>query len=83
MNPAIIARLNALKDMGKNWNSYGAEAVNPKAIERARKLLEVLQTDPLISPSVEGGVELSWGDDAIMLMIYADSCELYVEGVDE
>ena len=83
MNPAIIARLNALKERNKNWNSYGADPVNPKAIERARHLLAVLKTEPLIFPTVDGGVVMSWGDEDVTLTIHADSCDLGVEGVDE
>ena len=83
MNAATESRLNALKELGKNWDSYGADPMDPKAIEKARKLLEVIQTEPLIFPTVEGSVALCWNDEDITLTIYGDRCELYVEGLDE
>ena len=83
MNAATESRLNALKELGKNWDSYGADPMDPKAIEKARKLLEVIQTEPLIIPTRDGGVALAWHEEDITLTIYADACGLHIEGLDE
>ena len=83
MNAATESRLNALKELGKNWDSYGADPINPQSIERARKLLEVIQTEPLIVPTRDGGVALAWHEEDITLTIYADACGLHIEGLDE
>ena len=83
MSPKTESRLNALKELGKNWDSYGADPINPQAIERARKLLEVTQAEPLIIPTRDGGVALAWHEEDITLTIYADACGLHIEGLDE
>ena len=83
MNAATASRLNALKDLGKGWDSYGADPISHEAIERAHKLLEAMTAAPLIFPTVDGGIELMWGDEMVTLTIHDDRCELYVEGLEE
>ena len=52
---ATFAELLAL---GENWDSYGAEPINPEAIDKMREMLEA----EWIVPVNDGGVYVSWGD---------------------
>lgn len=43
------------------WDSYGAGAVTPEAIAAAKRLLD----STFVSPSVNGGVQVSWLSEAM------------------
>ena len=53
-------RLRYLRDLSEGWDSYGTEAPNKLAIQRAHVLLNVLMDENLlphaIAPSAEGGI---------------------------
>jgi hypothetical protein len=58
------AKLNQLRCLPANWNSYGAKQVTPGAIEAAYKLLQEMATHatpyPAIVPTSDGSVQLEW-----------------------
>jgi hypothetical protein len=48
--------LDFLLELKPNWDSYGAPAIDPRAIVAARAFLG----EPIPVPTVNGGVELVW-----------------------
>jgi hypothetical protein len=58
------AKLNQLRTLPPNWNSYGATRVAPVATEAAYKLLQEMTTHatpyPAIVPTSDGSIQLEW-----------------------
>ncbi len=67
MNTALAA-IERLKDVPRNWDSYGAAKIDEAALAQASQLLldlarrdpEHRYTNPIVGPDVGGGVELIW-----------------------
>jgi hypothetical protein len=71
-----LDRIEALKSLPENWNSYGASSISPTAISMAKALLCKLQNrffsmtedryleeeiiPQAISPIDDGGIQLDW-----------------------
>jgi len=59
--PTTLEDLEALKP---NWDSYGAAAIDPACIVRAREVEQLLDSftmgPPSIVPTSSGGVQLEW-----------------------
>jgi len=72
-------KLNEMKNLHENWDSYGAEPPNEMAIDNAEIVLQKLYSDHIlpdrILPSAEGGVAVSF----IRKGVYADF-ECFNEG---
>lgn len=68
-----LDRWNHLLTLPPNWDSYGAECIDPYLVMQALKLLaEVMGTrtpPPQIVPTHEGGVQLEWHEHYIDLEI--------------
>ena len=65
----VEQRLAVLAGLQADWDGYGASAIAPEAINRARDLLGVIEvlalafpqiTCPSIVPTADGGVDLEW-----------------------
>ena len=54
---------NRLRELKKDWDSYGADPPNEHAIARAKAFLEAIADSdgPRIGPSVDGGVGVTIG----------------------
>ena len=67
MGDPVLEAIERLATEPSNWDSYGASAVSPVAIARARRCVEDAQwrlaphfVAPAVGPDVDGGVELIW-----------------------
>jgi hypothetical protein len=58
--PKVRARLKELLDLSEGWDSYGADPIDPRAVDGAWRVLEVLEQEPAVIPCVDGGVQLEW-----------------------
>ena len=62
-NSTDFATANAWAEMAAlepNWNSYDGAPIDPRAIAKARALVDVFGGDPEIDPSPRGNVVLTW-----------------------
>jgi hypothetical protein len=56
-----IARLREFSAAKVNWNGYGAEPFNEKALHNAYSIItQKLKNQPFITPLTDGGVQLNW-----------------------
>ena len=60
LRPGDPNRLDEFKSLEENWDSYGAQPISPKAIDRAKDLLRVCSPPCFIAPLADGGVQLEW-----------------------
>lgn len=64
--PEYQRRLNEIEKLEKNWDSYGANALDERTIARARKFaMALVSGDATISPTNDGGVSFSWLDETV------------------
>jgi len=60
----LLARISELGDLEENWDSYGAQPVDPRcAAATAEFVLDFLGGDtpkPAIVPTTRGGIQLEW-----------------------
>jgi hypothetical protein len=66
---AILRRISALSHLPRGWDSYGGERLQPGAVGSLLMLLtsfqHVIQTEPSVSLTTEGGLLCEWdGRDA-------------------
>jgi len=67
-----------LLELPEDWDSYGACAINPAAIDKLREILE----NEWIVPTNNGGVYVSWGDETIGVTV-TGNLEVEWYGVEE
>src|SRR5207249_140230 len=69
--PAITRRIAELSLRREGWDSYGAAAVQPEAIGAVVELVldygAAIQTEPVVSLTVEGGLLFEWGNEEAAL----------------
>ena len=65
----VRARLKELLDLPQGWDSYGAGCIDPKAVDAASRLLDVLDHDPAVIPTSHGGIQLEWHRDGLELEV--------------
>lgn len=58
-------RLEELRQLPDNWDSYGAPRITDKALEKARSVLTLMTAtgsfaQPFVAPSPNGGVQIEW-----------------------
>lgn len=62
--PGVLIKLESLRDLKPNWDSYGADPPNPKAIDRATKFAEFLSEkgigEPHVAPCNDGCIAFEW-----------------------
>ncbi len=61
------SRLDELQKLQKDWDAHGTDAPSDTAIANARKFIHYLKDDPIIGPSVEGGIGVTVG-----MMLYIE-----------
>src|SRR5438128_1913001 len=75
----VLSELDTYADLGPNWDGEDAEPIDLGCIERARTLLSCVSgragdeatpwLNPLVAPTPEGGVDLSWKRGARWTML--------------
>ncbi len=62
-----IKQLKGLEALQPGWDSYGSAPIDPGALALAQRVLETLAAisgiEPMIVPTVEGGVQMEWDHD--------------------
>ncbi len=62
--PLVSPRLEELRRLKPNWNSYGAQEINPAVIDYVRSFLEEYGRGathgPQIVPTNRGGIQIEW-----------------------
>lgn len=61
--PLVSQRLEELRRLKPNWNSYGAQEINPTVIDYVRSFLEEYggaTHAPQIVPTNRGGIQIEW-----------------------
>lgn len=75
--PAIISRLNELLQLDANWDSYGANRVQPEFAKNALWLLYDLMSNetpiPSLIPTPEGHLQIEWHTRGIDLEVEIES----------
>lgn len=66
--PRLEARLEHLKSLGANWDSYGAPPITPEAAAAALRWLQRVW----IWPRSNGGLQLGWDEDGQDVLIAPD-----------
>lgn len=54
---------NRIRELGPDWDGYGARRPDPAACDRADALVTLLRLagiEPSVCPTSRGGVELEW-----------------------
>ena len=63
----IANRLRQLINLPRDWDSFGAPAIDPKNANTAIEILDFVMDDdtplPELFPTSRGGVQLEWGHD--------------------
>lgn len=59
-----LEKLESLRLLKSNWDSYGAASISPEAIATASQFLQ-----PDIVPTSQGGIQLEWHNFGIDLEI--------------
>jgi hypothetical protein len=71
--PSVRVALEELRDLRKNWDSYGAEPVSPAMIGAAYELLQQIAPAkvpmPSIVPTSNGSVQIEWHTRGIDLEV--------------
>jgi len=66
--------LDTFTNLPNNWDSYGGIATSPKAVNKAKELLEILPDYYWqVVPSPDGGVQIEMAEQGydIEILIYA------------
>jgi len=53
-------RIASFLSLGKGWDSYGGEPIDPKVAERADELLRLTAAPGQACPMANGGITLEW-----------------------
>lgn len=73
MHRQLVSRLNELSKLKKNWDTYNAHPISKKSLKNARSVLDdLLDKDtpiPAIAPTSDGGVQIEWHYNGIVLEI--------------
>jgi hypothetical protein len=70
MDPKDPSCWDEMKAMRDDWDSYGANRIRPKAIDRARELYEALPHKPdWAVPLAEGAVQFEWDGEGLLLEV--------------
>ncbi|WP_419551427.1 hypothetical protein [Candidatus Poriferisodalis sp.] len=70
--PAVEQRLRGFLELPENWNGYGEQRINHRAVNGALGLLESLGphiAKPIASPLPDGGVQMEWIRDRFELEV--------------
>lgn len=69
-------KLDEMALLALNWDSYGALPITPEAIASARLIVRAAtaksSTPEWVVPSVNGGITISWGEEAIIIDVHPD-----------
>jgi hypothetical protein len=79
---ALLAAIDNIANLPENWDTYGGLAVPSKVIERAKCIVQLIHSAPVIAPMVTGGVYMVWesADAAVTIIIRTDGCDgIYVD----
>ena len=64
------------RDLPPNWNGYRADQISQATIDHCGKVLESLSAagwaKPNLTPTVDGGIALWWGDEERTIEVYAN-----------
>ena len=75
----IKKRLEEMRHMKDNWDSYGALAPSKRAIDRALIFVDQVLDNPSMCASVNGGIVFQGNNFTIEIGPHADSDEIYFE----
>lgn len=79
------AKIDSFRELEQNWDSYDADPVGPKAIERAKWLLAKISKEAyFVCPTRCGGIQIDWGTHSeLEVEINSDGqlANMYVETV--
>jgi hypothetical protein len=67
-----LERLQTFRGLNRDWDSYGAEPIEPRCIEKAKELIVVLPAGYWPIPKVDGGVALERHVDGFDITIEID-----------
>jgi hypothetical protein len=72
-----IERIRSFANLEKNWDSYNADPIDPKVIERAVRVIEILSKLAFPVPTSGGDISFEWydGDDDISFTISPERVE--------
>lgn len=84
---STLQSLEALYDLGENWNGYEVSAPNPDSIEKAKQWLHEIHNDakcnnhrwfsPHVTANEEGDIVLEWVRGRKRLSVYISSSEAW------
>lgn len=69
MRYAARVALDNMKRLDPNWDSYGAEPICNACIEKAKRMLDILQGDWTAVPCNDGSVQLEQHTDGFDIEI--------------
>ena len=70
----LKAKIREISKLEKNWDSYGADPIKRKIINKTNNIIDFLDKsipDPNIVPNVQG-IQLEWENDPKALEIYIE-----------
>jgi hypothetical protein len=74
---AVLAELDRLSRLPKNWDSYGAPPIDPRIIAEAKKFVEALPENlayrPHVVPMSTGGLQFEWHHQGKILELEFES----------
>lgn len=69
-----LKRLESFRDLKSDWDSYGAEAIAPDAVDTASKVVKIIcSATPYVVPVNNGSVEIAWDSDVGCLCLELDA----------
>lgn len=55
-----LKRLDMISELQSDWNGYGAEPIDPAAIERTKRIIFKMDVQPDVFPLATNGVQIEW-----------------------
>lgn len=73
----IVERIKSFRELGQNWNGYGAEPLKPSVIAIALHFVDLIGCSPNIEvfPTARGTIQFEWEND-----LYYVETEVYPDG---
>lgn len=78
--PLVIHLLVTYSTLGKNWDGYGAEPIDPQIINRAKRILDGLIAMPDVYPTSASTIQFEFerGEDYLEVNIEKDCLNILV-----
>jgi len=76
----VVMRINTMRGLQDDWDSYGAVAPQEQSIERAIVFIRGILGNPHVCPSVNGNVVFEWNGGSIEIGATPNDDFIWIDG---